>query len=364
MRIVFVQAGIGAGGAEKIVNLLAHHRADLGNEVHVLAFGSRPGGSYFPYHESVSVETLDGTGAADRRGILRILRRVWWLRRRLAALRPDLIVSFLTKTNVLVMVASRGLRTPVVISERNHPDTQEAHPLWKPMSIFVARAAASVVMQTEASRRILPPRLQARSDIIPNPCVLPKDVRATDGDGNRIIAVGRLVHQKGFDLLIEAFARLAPDAPQATLTIFGEGPEREALEAQVQGLGLGNRVQLPGVTDSPGEWLAAGDIFVMSSRSEGFPNVLVEALTGGLATVAFDAPWGASAILTDQKFGILVPPEDVEALAVAIRRLIGDPELRSALRKATSEALERFALPRVLAQWDTVFEQAAGGASS
>jgi glycosyltransferase involved in cell wall biosynthesis len=118
-------------------------------------------------------------------------------------------------------------------------------------------------------------------------------------------------------------------------------------------------VQLPGVTKSPGAWLEAGDIFVLSSRFEGFPNVLVEALAGGLAAVAFDCPWGPSSIVTHGKDGLLVPPADIEGLAQALGRLVTDSELRRGLAAAAAETADRFSLPNILARWDAAFATAA-----
>lgn len=357
MRILFVQAGVGAGGAEKIVNLLAEHRAALGDEVHVLAFYSRPDGPYFPYSDTVNVETFEPANQTSKRDSLRVVRRLRWLRRRFRELQPDLIVSFLTKTNVLAALASLGLSTCLVISERNNPGRQRAHPLWQPASKFLARRATAVVMQTQAALETLPRGVQGRALVIPNPCTTQLDDPKTSGHGRRIIAVGRLDHQKGFDLLLEAFARVAPDVPDATLTIFGEGPERKSLETQARALGIGGRVSLPGVTETPGDWQDAGDIFVLSSRFEGFPNVLVEALASGFAAIAFDCPWGPSSILTHNVTGIMVPPEDVNILAEVLKSLVIDKERRDALMKAAPESVRRFSLASVLQRWDEVITE-------
>ena len=204
---------------------------------------------------------------------------------------------------------------------------------------------------------MLSENLQHKTSIIPNPAVNFTAVKRTSGIGIRIVAVGRLTRQKGFDLLIEAFAEVAAEAPHANLTIFGEGPERDALMAQARTLAIGTRVTFAGLTETPGAWLAEADIFVLSSRFEGFPNVLVEALAGGVATIAFNCPWGPSDILNDGKDGLLVQPEDVKALASAIRRLLNDSDLRAQLSGAAPQAVRRFNLPNVLAQWDSVIDQ-------
>ena len=354
MRIVFVQAGLAAGGAEKIINLLAKHRADQGDDVHVLAFTAENGGSYFPYPDTIQVETLEPDTGSGRRGMLLILRRICWLRRRFSDIKPELIVSFLTKTNVAVLLASRGQSIPVVISERNNPGQQDAHPLWRPASLLLAWAAEGIVMQTDEARNFLPAGLQTRARVIPNPCILPSAMQMPKRDGQRIIAVGRLERQKGFDLLLAAFAKMSSNAPQATLTIFGEGRERAALVNQAEALGISEKINLPGVTNRPGAWLAVGDVFVLSSRFEGFPNVLVEALAGGYATIAFNCPWGPATIVDDEKTGVLVPPEDVDKLAEALRRVCIDADFRSALQLAAPNAVCRYSPVDVLAQWDAV----------
>ena len=172
------------------------------------------------------------------------------------------------------------------------------------------------------------------------------------------MAVGRLVHQKGFDLLLRAFARIAPAHPESRLTIWGEGEQRAALEALCAGLGVAERVQLPGLTERPGQWVEEADIFVLSSRYESFGNVITEAMVAGLPVIAFDWPWGPGDILRDGEDGLLVPPEDVEALAAAMRRLIVDPDLRQRLGEAAAQNVQRFARDAIIAQWDALVAEA------
>src|SRR6476659_2036908 len=118
VRVAFIQPGLRAGGAEKVINLLAHHRAEQGDRVFVVAYGSNVKDSYFPYSSAVELLTPDDRPAEPHLSTVRLARRLLWLRRRLQAIKPDLIVSFLTKTNVLTLVASLGLDVPVIISER------------------------------------------------------------------------------------------------------------------------------------------------------------------------------------------------------------------------------------------------------
>ncbi|WP_203423940.1 glycosyltransferase [Sinorhizobium sp. BG8] len=357
MRIAFVLSGLGTGGAEKIVNLLAHHRLSRGDAVSVIAVNAGTPDSYFPYDRAIEIHAL----AKGASGPLGVLLRTLALRRRLRRFKPDIVISFLTKINVQTGLAATGLGVPFVLSERNNFLTQEMSPFWRRASPIVARRAKCLVMQTREACRSLPEDLWPKVTIIPNPVALPENWSRTPGDGSRIVAVGRLDRQKGFDLLLQAFANIAGSLPAVTLTIFGEGAQRTALERQVQDLGLGDRVRLPGVTKSPVDWISAGDIFVLSSRFEGFPNAVLEAMTAGLATIAFDCPWGPSEILDGPDAGLLVPAGDVLRLGEAIRNVATDPALRHLLADAGARtAASRYATAPVLARWDAVIAQALG----
>jgi glycosyltransferase involved in cell wall biosynthesis len=355
MRIVFVLSGLGAGGAEKIVNLLAHHRSSRGDDVHVLALNTENTASYFPYGDDIHLEAF-GAGNRGWRQVVRIASRLRRLRRRLAEIKPDIVISFLTKINVQVGLVGAGPRVPLVLSERNNYRLQQLNPLWNLGGRIAMSRAARLVMQTEAACEHLSPKVRAKAVVIPNPIDATAPATPIPSSGNRIVAAGRLSPQKGFDLLLTAFTDVARRVPSAHLTIFGEGPERSALERQAVELGIAKRVQFPGVTSAPGEWISAADIFVLSSRFEGFPNVLLEALAAGLPSVAFDCPWGPADIVQDRKTGLLVPAENVPALADALVHLLTEPDVRSRIA-VHARADTRFSTDTVLAKWDAVIDQ-------
>jgi glycosyltransferase involved in cell wall biosynthesis len=360
VRIAFVLSGLGAGGAEKIVNLLAHHRRQSGDAIHILAVNADGPESYFPYDPDIKVSTLGGRGLGSQgRRIAGASRQIIALRRRLAEISPDLVISFLTKINVITGLATIGFDTPVIMSERNNFKSQSMSSVWRLASPLAARRASRLVMQTADACDALPPGLRSKATIIPNPVALPDGFAPLPGDGTRVVAVGRLEEQKGFDLLLEAFARFARQVPAGRLTIFGEGPQRGPLERQAQDLGIADRVHMPGLTKRPGDWLLAGDMFVLSSRFEGFPNVLLEAMMASLPTIAFDCPWGPSEILSSPDMGVLVPAGDVDQLGDAMLRLAGDPELRHSLGASGARvAAARYSMPSLLARWDGLIADA------
>ncbi len=161
--------------------------------------------------------------------------------------------------------------------------------------------------------------------------------------------------QKGFDLLISAVASLYPKYPEWQLVIVGEGPERPALERQAARLGLANVVHFPGWVSQPYDYYHTAGVFVLSSRFEGFPNALLEAMAAGCAVVATDCPSGPKSIVSHGVNGLLVPSGDPQALALALGRLLADEGERARFGLAARGVLDRFAPGEVLPQWSRLF---------
>jgi glycosyltransferase involved in cell wall biosynthesis len=182
------------------------------------------------------------------------------------------------------------------------------------------------------------------------------DIPLGPGDpaAHRLIAAGRMHPQKGFDMLLEAFSVVAGIHPDWTLEIRGRGPGSGSLRTAVVDLGLTGRVFVEPPTDRLGERMRDASVFVLSSRFEGFPLVLLEAMAAGLAVVAFDCPTGPGEIVTDGTSGLLVPAEDVAALAAALGRVMGDEALRRRLAGAAPAAVRPYARQEVGRRWDAL----------
>ena len=239
------------------------------------------------------------------------------------------------------------------MSERNNPQMQTSHSIWQVLLPLLHWRASAIVMQTRESLVLLKGNARKRAYVINNPIEAPAPFAIRKGP-LILAAVGRLTHQKGFDLLIKAFAAVAPSHPDWTLRIWGEGELRPVLERQVRDLGLEHRIELPGVSHSPAEWVRDANVFVLSSRYEGFGNALAEAAASGLAVVSFDCPFGPSDIIDHERTGLLVAPGDTNALSAALDRLMGDQPLRNRLGEAARDDMSRFAPDKIIAQWDAL----------
>ncbi|WP_395394139.1 glycosyltransferase family 4 protein [Novosphingobium sp. BL-8A] len=346
LHIAILASGLGAGGAEQVIAQLTRHWCAAGHRVSIIAF-DRPGDQV--YHRLPPEAALHRLGGSA--GALGMAGRVFALRQVIAAERPAVLISFLTKNNLIAALATLGTRTRLVCAERNNPERQDAHPLWNRALGLLYRRADAIVCQTDAVRRCFPAAVRRKLVTIPNPVARPDVLPAAD-ERQRICAVGRLTHQKGFDLLLQAFATVAPRFPGWRLTIRGEGPDRAALEARIAELGLGGRVELPGLSSVPRGWVAECDLFVLSSRYEGFPNVLGEAMAAGLPVVASDCDFGPADMVENGRSGVLVASEDPAALGEALAKMIENPAERQRMGAAAAQAMARFAPEPVLARWD------------
>ncbi len=275
-----------------------------------------------------------------------------------------MVVSFLTHVNIAAIIAAAGTGVPVVVSERVYPPLMPLPWIWRLLRRLCYRAASAVVMQTAEGadwvRANCPgsaPRVIANPIGLPLPSTEPRLVPedAIAGDRRLVLSVGRLDHQKGFDLLLRAFAMVAAEFPDWDLVVLGEGVERDSLEQLALELNLKGRVGLPGRAGNPADWYECASLYVMSSRFEGFPNTLAEAMAHGLPVLAMNCPTGPAGLIRDGRDGVLVDARGgADGLAEAMRSLMADDARRVRLGEAARAVVDRFSTDQVGRQWDQV----------
>ncbi|MEW6267167.1 MAG: glycosyltransferase family 4 protein [Thermodesulfobacteriota bacterium] len=365
MRIALIISSLGPGGAERVMSLLANALSAKGHEITIVTLADASSPPFYPLADRVSPRPLGvlGRSGSLRQKLANNWRRLRTLRTALETLAPEVVLSFMDQTNVLTLAAAWGLGLPAVVSERVDPRYYDSGLVWRILRKLTYPRAASVVFQTGQVRDCFPFGVRRKSRVIPNPAVEPPVSREAfrslrPGENPVIIGLGRLTRQKGFDLLLRAFAALAPRHREWRMEIWGEGEDRFKLEQLSLDLGLASKVTWPGLTRDPGGVLARADLFVLPSRFEGFPNVLLEAMSLGRPVISFDCPSGPGDIIRHQVDGLLVPPEDVVALSRAMSGLMTDAKERRRLAARAIEVKTRFSLDKVVAMWEETLRSA------
>lgn len=366
MRLLFFTHSLTGGGAERVTAGLANHWAERGWDITLVTVSSRP--DAYALHPAVrrvvlDMETEGGNPAA---GIWNNVRRVRALRAALKEHKPEIAMGVMWTANMLLAVAAAGLDVATIGTEHTYPprlDRRSPRGRFRPWSYGRLHA---VVALTADTRAWLEANTRARRvEVIPNGIVWPLPVHPphlapasiVPADVRVLLAVGRLDRVKGFDILIDVFARLTSRHPHWSLVILGEGSERASLEEQIAALGLQRRVLLPGRAGNVGDWYSRAGLFVLSSRFEGFPNAPVEALASGVPVVSFDCNTGPRDIVRHEVDGLLVPDGDAAALTSALDRVMSDDTLRRSLAARAAEARERFSIDRITKMWESLFEE-------
>lgn len=358
IRLTLVIPSLGGGGAERVMATLANAWAAGGAAVTLITLAG-PGSDRYPLHAAVKRIALGVAGRSPHllSALRNNARRVRSLRCALRAAQPDAVISFTTTANLLTVLAARGWRIPIIVSERAFVGAQPPRGMWRFVYRTLYRRAAAVVAQTRRGAVDLEARLNRQVMVIPNPV---SDLPSVAGrsapcePGHLLLAAGRLEVQKGFDILIDAFALIAGAHPDWRLRIAGEGSARASLTEQVAHHGLGARVQMNGFDDDLQASMRGADIFVLSSRYEGMPNVLLEAMSLGLCCISTDCETGPREIIDSGNNGWLVPVADAPALAEALHVLMGDKALRERIGRCAVEVRKTHSLQSVLGRWDSL----------
>lgn len=363
-RILFLVSSMQGGGAERVAALLCNHWAALGHDVTLMPTFSGRGDCYHELEPDVKLDFLADRVGTTQKSIFIKLKRFLTLRRAIKELRPDVIVSFMTQVNVVGLLAAVRLNIPVVVSERIYPPACPLSGILECLRQTLYPQAQSVVVQTEQAlqwlKSVMP---NAKGVVVPNavalplassqPRVLPDEV--IDRQKKVLLAVGRLDQQKGFDLLLKAFGQVVKLMPEWDLVILGEGDQRLNLEGQRDAMGLQQRIHLPGRIGNLPDWYTRANLYVLSSRFEGFPNTLLEAMAHGLPVVSFDCDSGPRDLIRHETDGLLVEPNSgAEGLADSLLRLMADDERRKALGHHAVEVRERFSMDRIAELWSQV----------
>ena len=360
-RIAIVISSLGIGGAERAAIHLANMLAGEGFAVDVLTFEAESDESNAALDPGIQVKRLDLMHDSHSSGeaMTANWNRLKTLRRALAQGEPALVISFVHVTNVLTLFAAIGLSLRVIVCEESEPSFSPQRRVWRFLRWLSYPFASRLVVHSRGARDWFTRLPLIRTRVIPNAVTVP-DAKLMSDTASRdrlVLSVGRLGFEKGYDLLIPAFVQATHDLPDWRLLILGEGSERASLEKAIAQLGVSGRVSLPGVQPHPWEFYRKAEIFVSSSRHEGFGIALCEAMASGCAVMVTDCPSGPREIVADGINGLIVAAGDVNAMAKALRNLIEDEVLRSKLAASAREVAERFHPETIKRDWSDLLHE-------
>lgn len=357
------------GGPDRVFAELAAHLPDIGVEVDLLVQVS--GGVYWQKLPSAVGKYVIRSGAKIAAGKA---YPIWAFADQVGLLQPDVVLctlrSLLTASAASIL---RQIKVPLVIRPANHltrngiellRQSPAKHAVSWLSNILALHAAQEIICQSEDLYRDFRRYgvAEKKLTVIGNPIDLPVESMRNSLASKRLqgepalIAIGRLMPQKGFDLLIDAVGLLRERMPRLTLRIYGEGPDRHSLDQRIKKLQIADRVTLEGFCDDIKKPLVAADFLVSSSRYEGFPNVVLEALSFGTPVIAADCPGGTGELVIEGKTGWLCQTESAESLAQTIEKASASP--RPSPSELRSFVESRYSTKRIVKAYSDVLYRA------
>lgn len=357
IKLAFVVSGLSSGGAERVVSTLANTLSKT-YEVHIISLKKTE--PFYPLHPEIRLSYCADRIPPSTNPFQALMSNIRLMRSLYKNLKRDGIhqcISFATIPNLIAILPCRRLRIPVIISERNNPrlDGASLSRIWKWIRKQLYPKADFLVVQTQGIASFYKDMVKAHQlRIIPNP--LNPDFHCSPNPERKpiVLNVGRLHHQKNQELLIRAFART--NRTDWELHIYGEGDMRLELEALAKELGVADRVRLPGVFHPISEKYQECGIFAFTSRFEGFPNALMEAMYFGMACISTDCPTGPSELIENGVNGYLIPVNGEDELTDRLIELMSDASLRLELGETAHATMEAYETGEVVSKWESLLE--------
>jgi len=358
--LLYVSHLSNAGGAEKVVSLMANHWVKK-HQVIILS-ESHPDNDFFSIDSKVQreVSSLDIRSEKFLFQLNEYKNGLLDIRKVVKKVQPDIIISHIDRANITMLLATYGLGIPVIVEDHNNPELKKLPQPWSFFKKVMYKRSKKVILLTRDLLQFYPKSLHAKISFIENPLNVPTHI--TDSDEIELatptfIALGSLTEQKGLDYLLEAYAMVCKEKPDWKLTILGEGTLKSTIEAQAKKLGIDQKVYLPGRVNNPYPILKNADIYVMSSRYEGYPVALCEAMAVGLPCISFDCPTGPADIIEHNVNGLLVEYLNVEKLAEEMIMLSKNVQLRKEFSEKSVEINDKLHVNTIMSKWDKVIDE-------
>ncbi|MBD5546111.1 MAG: glycosyltransferase family 4 protein [Lachnospiraceae bacterium] len=353
IHIAMLIGSLTKGGAERVLVNLADYFAGKGYLVTMVTQYQKE--DEYPLNEKVKRVISDITKEETTGSrIINFVRRFRKLRNIWKSEKPDLILSFIGKNNMMAILTSRFLNIPVAVSVRAEPAMEYYNAWMRFMARHLFAKTAGVILQTRQCFAFFPKKVRDKAVILKNPVSSSFFRERYEGEREKtIVAVGRIDENKNHEMLIKAFTGIAEEFPEYKLIIYGEGDCREKLMKMAEELGYADRILLPGSIDHVSDAIYKTRVFVLPSNSEGVPNTLIEAMLMGLTVVSTNCPCGGPAdLIEDGVNGILIPVGDVELLTEKLQYLINNLQIADVMGAKAMQTADIYQPEKVYGAWE------------
>ena len=353
-KLTFLIPNLQAGGMERVMSeLLQYFAFNTPHELHLVMYGVR-GINFYEVPDQVIVHEPAFDFNNNKR-LLYTLKTLLYLRKTINSLKPDAVLSFGEYWNNFVLLALRGTKHPVIVSDRSQPDKSlsRVHNFLRKKLYPKAKA---VICQTKKAQHIYEKMYRHPNFVIIGNPIKALEMRQDIPKENVVLSVGRLIESKHFDELIDIFADINPQ--HWKLIIVGDNALKQdnmsKLNQQIKDLGMQDQIKLVGRQSDVDSFYNKSKIFAFTSSSEGFPNVLGEAMSAGLPVVSYDCTAGPSDLIDDGVSGFLTDVHDKSQFKIKLEQLIKDDELREKMGENASEKIKKFNLTKIGQKFEAV----------
>lgn len=336
-------------GAERVISILADYYCQKGWDVDIVTLLDDK--CDYMLNDNIRLIPICSENKSYNRNI------IYWIngiRKYAKSKKPEKIVSFVARINILTLIACFGLKRSIIISERNDPAADGRSNLVKIATFILYKLADGIVFQTLWAQSCFPKYIINKSCVIPNPVKI--SACASRVKNKKIVAVGRLESQKNHAMLIKAFKKVHESYPDYKLYIYGEGRLRCSLTNQIQSLGLEEHVFLPGNVSDIHEKISDAEMFVLSSNYEGLSNALLEAMMMGLPCISTDCA-GSNEVIQNNINGLLIPIRSEDKLAEGMLLLITNKDLSAQISKKSKITSREFECENIIEKWEAIIEK-------
>lgn len=346
MRILFIISSLGIGGEQKVASILTREFVKKGHDVKIQVLTPKKE-KQFEFDKKIDIEYCK-----EEKGIIqKHFRRLKAIKKAAESFKPQVIIAFALYPSIYCSLLKVRIKVPVVISERNDPDT---YCIWiKLIRFFCYRFADAAIFQTKEAAKYFSYIADEKKNIIGNP--LDFDIMPKPYMGERekkVVNTARLVPAKRQEILIKAMKGVLEVHPDYSLEIYGEGTLKRHLENCIEEMGLNSHIDILPATTNVLDKIKKASVFVLCSKNEGFPNSLAEALAIGVPSISTNCRIGGPAeMIKNNKNGLLVPVDDQEKLTKAILKLIQDKEFANTISKNAIATMRRFDKEIIGVKW-------------